>query len=174
MTVSTILIGAVALYTAAAAVSDFRTRRVPNWLTLPAALGGLAFHTFAPQGWGFTTSLAGLAVGFALLLIPFLLGGGGMGDVKLLAALGAWLGPRLMLAAFAVSMVLATVITLAILAYVAVRRYVLDVEPENVTASGETVVQSPGYFRQALPFAVPLALGTWLLLAWIVTLGASS
>jgi len=174
MTASTILVGAVALYTAAAAVSDFRTRRVPNWLTLPAALGGLAFHTFAPQGWGLTTSLAGLAVGFALLLIPFLLGGGGMGDVKLLAALGAWLGPRLMLAAFAVSMVLATVITLAILAYVAVRRYVLDVEPENVSASGETVVQPQGYFRQALPFAVPLALGTWLLLAWIVTLGASS
>ena len=174
MTASTILVGAVALYTAAAAVSDFRTRRVPNWLTLPAALGGLAFHTFAPQGWGFTTSLAGLAVGFALLLIPFLLGGGGMGDVKLLAALGAWLGPRLMLAAFAVSMVLATVITLAILAYVAVRRYVLDVEPENVSASGEIVVSTPGYFRQALPFAVPLAIGTWLLLAWIVTLGAAS
>jgi prepilin peptidase CpaA len=161
-------VGTVALYTAAAAVSDFRTRRVPNWLTLPAALGGLAFHTLAPQGWGLTTSLAGMALGFALLLVPFLLGGGGMGDVKLLAALGAWLGPRLMLAAFAMSMLLATFITLGILAYVAVRRHVLDVEPESVSASGETIVRPTGYFRQALPFAVPLALGTWLLLAWMI------
>lgn len=122
MTANTIFVGAVALYTATAAVSDFRTRRVPNWLTLPAAIGGIVFHTFAAQGWGITTSLAGLAVGFALLLVPFLLGGGGMGDVKLLAALGAWLGPRLMLAAFALSMLLATLITLGILAYLALRR----------------------------------------------------
>jgi len=174
MTASTFLVGAVGLYTAAAAVSDLRTKRVPNCLTLPAAFAGVLYHSFAPDGWGLATSLAGMGLGFALLLVPFLVGGGGMGDVKLLAALGAWLGPRLMLAAFAISIVLAAVITLAILGYMALRRHALDDAGEtDLHASGELSLVRRTYVRQALPFAVPLALGTWLLLAWLVTLGAA-
>ena len=58
------------------------------------------YHTFAPQGIGPLWALAGFAVGFSLLIVPWLLGGGGMGDVKMLAALGTWLGPLLVLVAF--------------------------------------------------------------------------
>ncbi|MGO8760644.1 MAG: prepilin peptidase [Desulfobaccales bacterium] len=73
---------------------DFKTRRIPNYLTLGGALGGLAFQ-FGYQGLpGLLDGLAGLGLGFILLLGPYLLGGMGAGDVKASAALGAWLGLR--------------------------------------------------------------------------------
>jgi prepilin peptidase CpaA len=72
---------------------DIRTRRIPQLLTLGGAAAGFAFH-IAIGGWsGASTSAAGWALGIAIFLAPFALGGLGAGDVKLLGALGAWLGP---------------------------------------------------------------------------------
>lgn len=72
---------------------DVRTRRIPNALTFSAALVGLLFH-FAQSGTaGAQFAAGGWAVGLLLLLPYFALGGMGGGDVKLVAALGAWLGP---------------------------------------------------------------------------------
>jgi prepilin peptidase CpaA len=72
---------------------DLRTRRIPQVLTLGGALAGFAFH-LANGGWsGGASSAAGWALGIALFLAPFALGGLGAGDVKLLGALGAWFGP---------------------------------------------------------------------------------
>jgi prepilin peptidase CpaA len=69
---------------------DLRTRRVPNVLTLGAAALGVAVHATAG---GATQSLFGWLTGLVLFLPLFALGGLGAGDVKLLAAFGAWLGP---------------------------------------------------------------------------------
>ena len=73
---------------------DWRSRRIPNWLTVPALLLGLGVNTVI-MGWDGTKIAlggAGLALG---LLLPFvLLRGLGAGDWKLMGALGAWLGPR--------------------------------------------------------------------------------
>ncbi len=72
---------------------DARTRRIPNYLTLTTALAGLGFQ-FGAHGWaGLGQGFLGLCVGFVLLIGFFLKGGMGAGDVKALAALGAWLGP---------------------------------------------------------------------------------
>ena len=82
------------LLSAVMAVGDWRTRRIPNYLTLGGALAGLVFQTII-GGWsGLIHGLLGLILGFALLILPYILGGMGAGDVKALAALGAWLGPR--------------------------------------------------------------------------------
>jgi prepilin peptidase CpaA len=77
----------------AACVYDLSTRRVPNLLTLGTAVTAftVAFTTNGLAGLGF--ALAGWAVGCALFLPWYLLGGMGAGDVKLLAGFGAWLGP---------------------------------------------------------------------------------
>ena len=83
--------GAFAL-AAAACWFDVRTRRIPNWLTFPAALLGLVAATAAHGGHGTVSSAAGFLVGLALFFPLFVLKGLGAGDVKLMGALGAWLG----------------------------------------------------------------------------------
>ena len=76
-----------------ASISDLKSRRVSNALTFGAAGLALVIH-FALTGWsGFLSAGAGWATGFALFFPLFVLGGMGAGDVKLLAAVGAWLGP---------------------------------------------------------------------------------
>jgi prepilin peptidase CpaA len=78
---------------AAACVTDVRSRRIPNALTFGAAATALLFHTVVGGPEAGLRSAAGWLVGCALFLPFFLLRGMGGGDVKLLAALGAWLGP---------------------------------------------------------------------------------
>ena len=77
-----------------------RLRRVPNWLTAAGLAAGLACAL--PGGWrGLALATAGAALGFALLLPFHWCGAMGGGDVKLMAAFGAFLGPAgILLAAF--------------------------------------------------------------------------
>ena len=76
-----------------AAAWDIATRRIPNALTFGAALAALVVHACV-AGWpGAAMALAGWAAGIALFFPIFALGGMGAGDVKLLGAVGAWLGP---------------------------------------------------------------------------------
>lgn len=82
------------LVVALATATDLYGRRIPNRLTLPAAVAGLALHTGADGGLGLGSSLAGLLVGSASFLPFYLRGGLGAGDLKLLGAVGALLGLR--------------------------------------------------------------------------------
>lgn len=77
---------------AAACWCDVRTRRIPNSLTLPAAVLGLVAGTLLQGGAGTLSSVTGLLLGLAVFFPLFLLRGLGGGDVKLMGALGAWLG----------------------------------------------------------------------------------
>ena len=72
---------------------DVRTRRIPNALTISAAGAGLLYHAATSGVAGVQLAAAGWLLGLLLLLPYFALGGMGGGDVKLVAALGAWLGP---------------------------------------------------------------------------------
>ena len=72
---------------------DIRTRRIPNALTLGFPLIALFIHLSTDGTAGGLSTLGGWALGLALFLPMFALGGMGAGDVKLLAAFGAWLGP---------------------------------------------------------------------------------
>lgn len=77
-----------------AAAIDVRTGRIPNALVMVTALSGV---TFAASGWGggsIASSIAGLLLGGALMLPAHVMGAMGAGDVKLVAALGAVIGPR--------------------------------------------------------------------------------
>jgi prepilin peptidase CpaA len=73
--------------------TDLRTRRIPNVLTFSAATAAVVFHGIDRGLAGVGHSVAGFAVGLVLFLPLFALRGLGGGDVKLLAALGAWIGP---------------------------------------------------------------------------------
>src|SRR5579872_2804802 len=78
---------------AVASITDVRTSRIPNWLTLGAALIAVPYAFAADGVWGGLHAVEGWTVGVLLFLPFFLLGGLGAGDVQLVSAIGAWLGP---------------------------------------------------------------------------------
>ena len=76
-----------------ATVTDFRSRRIPNWLVFPFMFSGLAVSIFL-HGWaGAGSSLSGMALGVLVCGVLAYLRALGMGDLKLCAAIGAWVGP---------------------------------------------------------------------------------
>ncbi len=90
--------GVAALIVAAVACAwDLKTRRIPNVLTMPAAVLALLFHTISTGWHGTLLSAVGVMVGLAIFFPLFALRGMGAGDVKLLGVLGAWLGPWLVI-----------------------------------------------------------------------------
>jgi prepilin peptidase CpaA len=96
-----------------AAAVDVRTRRIPNWLSLSLLAAGLT-RALMPQapitiGHAVTGGLAGLA----LLLPLFVLKGVGGGDVKLLAAVGTWLGPAGVLTVYIIEAMVGMVMAVA-------------------------------------------------------------
>jgi len=76
-----------------AAVIDILTRRIPNWLSLPFLVAGVAISAVRGGVPGMISSIAGIALATAVMGVFWYLQGMGMGDLKLLAAVGAWVGP---------------------------------------------------------------------------------
>jgi prepilin peptidase CpaA len=90
---SVIELAAVAGGSGSGAIIDLYTRRVPNALTMGLTAAGFAFAATGITGIGVGGAIGGFALGLGLMLPGHLLGKTGAGDVKLLAAVGAWLGP---------------------------------------------------------------------------------
>lgn len=85
-----------------ASIADLGTRRIPNWLVFPFLAAGLIASS-ARFGWsGFEKSCFGIAVAVLVIGLPVWLQGMGMGDLKLCAAAGAWVGPAQMTIALVV------------------------------------------------------------------------
>ncbi|MBZ0258665.1 A24 family peptidase [bacterium] len=83
-----------------AAYIDWKEHRVPNWLTFGALGFALAYHAVLSGYPGLGYALIGAFVGLATLIVMYALGGMGAGDVKLMAAIGAWVGATATLQAF--------------------------------------------------------------------------
>ena len=110
--------GVLAAGLVTAAVIDLRSRRIPNELTAAMAVLGIGL---AGLGWSGATvgaALAGLVLGLLLMMPGYALGATGAGDVKLMAAVGAIVGPSLVLSAFLCTSLAGGVLALA----VAIRR----------------------------------------------------
>ena len=75
---------------AVATFTDIRSRRIPNWLVFPFLLSGIVVSTWVAGWHGLGQSLAGMGLGALIYGFLAWLGGMGMGDVKLCAAIGAW------------------------------------------------------------------------------------
>lgn len=99
----------------AAAITDVRDGRIPNWLTFSLAGFGIGIQSWE-YGWdGLAYSLQGLGVGVICLLFFYVKGGMGAGDVKLLGAIGTVLGPKHVVVAFAVAAILGGLYSVALL-----------------------------------------------------------
>ena len=76
-----------------ASLFDLRKHRIPNWLTIAGVILAIALNTFLFEMAGLWYSLKGLGLAFAVYFVLYLLRGMGAGDVKLMAAVGAAVGP---------------------------------------------------------------------------------
>lgn len=96
-----------------AAVIDFKIRKIPNWLNLAILVGGIAQAALSGVPVTLMQSLLGVVVGFGILFIPYTvfraIGGG---DLKMLTAVGAWLGPLATAQVYLVAAVAGLVIVL--------------------------------------------------------------
>jgi prepilin peptidase CpaA len=142
---------AVLAFTTIAVWIDVRTRRIPKWLTITCALLGLAYHATSAGLPGLAVSLGGFATGFGVLLVLWLSGAGGGGDVKMMGAVGAWLGAFTTLLVFIGSGLFAVICTLGMLAWNRRRTAVVN---------GESLM------RITIPYAVPVSMAIWTLLAF--------
>jgi len=151
-----------------AAVIDGRTLRVPNWLTFHFLIAGLIYAFLNGGSAMLLSSLAGAGVGLLTLLPLYSIGGMGAGDVKLMAGLGAWIGPWLVLWAF-----VATAFTGALMAIVMIvysgglyRHLAMfhTIGMEVLTVRNPVVLAERAAARKSsmllLPYAIPIAAGS--------------
>lgn len=159
-----------------AAAIDLRSRRIPNALTGMLALLGFmqsftAAHTVTPG-----QSILGLLTGAALLSGLFAIGAIGGGDLKLLAAAGAWLGPRLTFQVFLVEAIVGMIIVLFTCAIHGRLRLLMNnslllaTNIAHVNQLGAEHVQETGTklrsIDRPLPYAVPILIATLIILSF--------
>lgn len=97
---SSAALAVLAVGLATATVIDLRSRRIPNELTAAMTGIGIALAASGTSGVSIGASLAGLCLGLLLMMPGYALGATGAGDVKLMAGVGAIVGPALVLSAF--------------------------------------------------------------------------
>lgn len=149
-----------------AVYTDWCEHKIYNRLLVPAFLIAILLHTFQGGFSGLTTSLMGASVGFVLLLLPYLMGGMGAGDVKLLAVIGAFGGASFVFTSFLYSAVIGGLISTFLLA----RRKALGFTLKQLLL----LISMPGKLqnvrtandarREKFPYGIAIALGTLLTL----------
>ena len=162
-----------------ATITDIRFLKVYNWLTLPLLAMGLAYHGIF-SGWpGFGLSLFNVVLVFAILFLPYILGAIGAGDLKLVAALAAWLGTSTIFTIASISLFATGVYSLAMLA----RQHRLEdawwnfklsvfrmqLVARHMGTEGESVhelAETTEGRARLVPFSVMIALGTVVTIVW--------
>ena len=148
-----------------AAVNDYRSRLIPNFITFAAMLTGLAMHGLH-NGWnGLSYSLSGLAVGGGLLSVFYLMGGMGAGDVKLLAGVGALVGAERVFAVFVLTVIAGGVMAVGQIAinqslkniFSRIKSFVVAFSYKNHFRVDD---QINGSAKNTLPYGVAIAIGT--------------
>lgn len=170
-TASLIVFVSMVVFTAIALVCDLWTRKLPNVLTVPTFCAGVLFHAVSGAVRSGLSgamhdlvriSLSGFAVGFGIMLVLWFVGGSGGGDVKLMGALGAWVGAWLTLQVLVVGAVFAGALTVTM----TVRNtFQLKRTPlaHSETRPGRGGRKKAGSAWR-VPFGVPAALATWCVL----------
>lgn len=172
--IPTPVIVATLAFTGLCIASDVRTRRIPNLLSGLGVVAGIVLNAAYFGSDGLLASLGGMLLSMGLLLAPFATGGLGGGDVKMMGAVGALLGPHTALAALLVGLALGGVIMAVHLARLGRLRETLRTVGSMVSASviGRSAeplrvsAAQPGAIT--LPYSVPLCLGTLA----VLTLGS--
>jgi prepilin peptidase CpaA len=165
----------VSVTLAVAALIDGLKLKVPNWITFPMILSGWLYSGlwFGWEGLGW--SVVGTVVGLALLLPAYAIGGMGAGDVKLLAGVGAWVGPTITFHAFCVSAIVGGLMAVAMVLwrrkwghhkaqFWAILTEIWLVRDPNELSALAAERKSR---MMLLPYGIPMAIGTIAYFAWM-------
>jgi prepilin peptidase CpaA len=146
-------------------ITDMKSRKILNVVTLPAILFGVFYHTYDRGLDGFIFSGKGMLVGIGLLLIPFMLRGIGAGDVKLLGAIGALKGSYFVFYSFLYTALIGGVIAFFILIYMKKLKGTLKrLSTALIMASGNTGslnLIDRSDLAPSFPYGVAIVLGTF-------------
>lgn len=162
-------------FVAAVAVTDLRSRRIPNMLTVPAAAAGVTAAFVAHGGSGVLESVVGLLAGLAAFLPFYLARGFGAGDVKAMAAVGAFLGPKGALLAAAWTLVAGAIGGAFVIVAVGglpsaqslLRRWLLRASLLCTTGQAPTIEAPAGDAAlRRFPYGAAIACGTIAALCW--------
>lgn len=156
----TVVVVAIATFT------DLRTRRIPNWLVVPFLGAGLLFWGLR-DGWhGLSHSLGGVALGLTVFGALAAMGGMGMGDVKLCAAIGAWIWPQQLFVALVLTGIAGGILALAWAAcagflgdlFRSIGRLVLRLCGRPSDPDSHLTLNNP--LTRRMPYAPAIAIGT--------------
>jgi len=171
----------VMIATIVAAVTDIRNFKVYNILTLPLLITGLIFHAATEGLAGVSSSLLGALFGFAALVIVYVMGGMGAGDVKLMAGVGAWLGLPLTSYVLIASSLAAGIVAVWLMilnrgvheTWINLQVLALRVSSLGRYLSSEDRLESEmkrrDHRRRLIPFAAMIALGVVATYLWLFT-----
>jgi len=143
---------------------DYNERRIPNILLASGLILALLLHAWTGGSADVLSALKGLGTGLALLIIPFVLGGMGAGDVKLLGFIGACQGSIFALNTFLWMAIWGGIIAVIILAMqrqfgAAFKRLRRGVFLAGIGMANLTDMVHKDEFSMYYPYAIPIALG---------------
>lgn len=145
----------VGSFSAAAGYCDFRTRKIPNLLVVPMLTLGWVYQAAFAGFPGLLDAALAFGVGFGTLLLLWMMGSGGGGDVKLMGALSIWLGLRMTVMVMVFSTAFVLLGTLLVIGTNIGRDW-----EQNEPPTPESL--DPKRPRRVMAFAVPVALATWV------------
>jgi len=151
--------------------TDTHLSQIPNVATLAMVFSGLGYQLASRGVAGLETSVLGMSAGFILLIVPYLMGGMGAGDVKAMAALGALLGPSVIFQVFLYTGLVGGL--MAILHYAfnhdlktkcargfkALRMFIYTRDPGDLTPE-------PSKEKLRFPYAAAIAFGFFAYVTW--------
>ena len=151
-------------------ITDLKSRKILNILTLPAVLFAFSYYLYTAGFEGLLLSGKGFLVGLCLLIIPYLLGGMGAGDVKLMAAIGALMGTNFVFYSFIYTALIGGIIGLFIIIKTngfmnTIKSFVYNVLFFR-SSLGSLLIDGNKESRIAFPYGVAIALGTFCSLLW--------
>ena len=163
-----------------AAAFDLEKHKIPNIINYYGMLAAISFHSWNNGYAGLAFSLQGIGVGIALLIIPYMMGGMGAGDAKLMGMVGGFLGMKAVFYAFLVSALIGGLYAVLVIVVHRIRHqnWLISINPAFLMSIGLGNIvhllhceSEKGNSKPRLCYGVAIAIGTISYVVWNIIQG---